>query len=342
MREDLETIGDEAVVPKADTTAYAAFFYEELGFDRVKLLFGGRYDTEDVDPGCDVLDPAFFPLTVEGLPIVGPGVDRKDYSGFSGAIGAIFNPEGRWSVAANVTRNFKAPAGEEVFSFGPHIATQTFEVGNGDLDEETSIGYDLSFRWNLGRFRGEITEYRTDFSDYIFLEETANDPNNPVLVGGQPFDVEPPVVAVYSQADALFQGIEAHADVALLPHLHLEFVGDTVRATNDETDEPFAHIPPMRAGLGIDWDTDLFGVGGEARYASKQNRIDPEIETATSAYTVYNIFGHIQFPSGPVVHRFTARVDNLTDRLYRNHVSIVKDLVPQPGRTARVGYTLVF
>jgi hypothetical protein len=38
----------------------------------------------------------------------------------------------------------------------------------------------------------------------------------------------------------------------------------------------------------------------------------------------------------------TARVDNALNELYRNHLSLVKDLVPEPGRNFKVLYSLRF
>jgi hypothetical protein len=35
------------------------------------------------------------------------------------------------------------------------------------------------------------------------------------------------------------------------------------------------------------------------------------------------------------VHTLTARVDNLDDELYRNHLSYIKDLTPEMGRRLR-------
>ena len=41
-------------------------------------------------------------------------------------------------------------------------------------------------------------------------------------------------------------------------------------------------------------------------------------------------------------HIITFNAYNLTDRLYRNHVSFIKELVPEIGRGIRVGYTMRF
>ena len=42
----------------------------------------------------------------------------------------------------------RAPSAEELFSNGPHIATQSYEVGNPNLRREASWGAEASLRVN--------------------------------------------------------------------------------------------------------------------------------------------------------------------------------------------------
>jgi outer membrane receptor protein involved in Fe transport len=42
------------------------------------------------------------------------------------------------------------------------------------------------------------------------------------------------------------------------------------------------------------------------------------------------------------VNTFTVRLDNATNELYRNHLSLVKDEVPEMGRNFKVVYSVRF
>ena len=42
------------------------------------------------------------------------------------------------------------------------------------------------------------------------------------------------------------------------------------------------------------------------------------------------------------VNIFSAKAFNLTDQLYRNHLSFIKDLAPEIGRGVQFSYTLRF
>jgi iron complex outermembrane receptor protein len=114
-----------------------------------------------------------------------------------------------------------------------------------------------------------------------------------------------------------------------------------VRAENRRTSEPLPFITPPRAGVGLNWASDRYFLGGEVRAAARQDRVAPN-ETETAGYAIYNLFGGVSIPAAGLVHRFTVRLENITDKLYRNHVSRTKDIVAQQGFNAVVAYRLLY
>ena len=54
------------------------------------------------------------------------------------------------------------------------------------------------------------------------------------------------------------------------------------------------------------------------------------------AYAAYS------FNTGRTVNTITARLDNATNALYRNHLSLIKELVPEMGRNVRLLYNVRF
>ena len=72
-----------------------------------------------------------------------------------------------------------------------------------------------------------------------------------------------------------------------------------------------------------------------------QNRVFGE-ETPTEGNTTAKFFGSYSFSKGGVVNTITARLDNATDKLYRNHLNYLKDVLPEIGRSFRLIYTIGF
>jgi iron complex outermembrane receptor protein len=75
--------------------------------------------------------------------------------------------------------------------------------------------------------------------------------------------------------------------------------------------------------------------------ASDQERLF-ENETRTPGYTVFNLGASYTLARQHTAHIFGVDAFNLGDRLYRNHLSFIKDRAPEIGRGVRFTYTMRF
>ena len=116
---------------------------------------------------------------------------------------------------------------------------------------------------------------------------------------------------------------------------------DYVRGDLRTVDQPLPRIPPFRTRVGLNWHRNAFQAGGEVVAVADQDRIFGA-ETPTPGYGTLRLFSAYSFGSGDVVHTVTARLDNATNELYRNHLSLIKDIVPEMGRNFKVVYSLKF
>jgi iron complex outermembrane receptor protein len=97
----------------------------------------------------------------------------------------------------------------------------------------------------------------------------------------------------------------------------------------------------MRLQAGLRYQHNAFQAGGEVRAVADQDRVF-STETPTSGYELLQLFAAYTFGRGQVAHTVTARVDNATNELYRNHLSLIKDLAPEMGRNFKVLYNVRF
>jgi iron complex outermembrane receptor protein len=81
--------------------------------------------------------------------------------------------------------------------------------------------------------------------------------------------------------------------------------------------------------------------GRELLAVAKQDRVFGE-ETPTDGYTLLKLFAAYSFGTNRVVNTITARLDNATNELYRNHLSLIKDFVPEMGRNFKLTYSVRF
>ena len=72
-----------------------------------------------------------------------------------------------------------------------------------------------------------------------------------------------------------------------------------------------------------------------------QNRLS-EFETMTPGYSLVDIFGSYSFGSNSGSHRIVFQLNNLLDETYYNHLSKIKSIMPETGRSMGVQYRYLF
>lgn len=333
-----EAQGAEALSPAVDQRGVAAFGYEEVAWPHVTVQFGGRVDRTNLSPF---------------------GEASRDFTNASGSLGLLYRPAAgneALTFAVSLAQAARAPSLEELFFFGEHHGNFAFEVGNPDLKSERALGLDLSMRWRTRRVSGEVTYFRNSISDYIFARPLTEDefeareeefetrfPGRELSHeghghGGESADMD---LVEYVGADSVLQGVEMHTDVQVTSRVAAEFGLDYVRGALSDGEIPLPRIPPLRVRGGLRYQRNAFQVGAEMMGVADQRRVS-DTESPTAGYGFLKLFAAYSFPSGRTTHTLTGRLDNATNELYRNHLSRVRDVVPEMGRNARVVYSVSF
>ena len=100
-------------------------------------------------------------------------------------------------------------------------------------------------------------------------------------------------------------------------------------------------MPPLKFRGGLRFQRNAFQAGGEVTVAAAQERV-PGLDTPTDDYRLLKLFASYSFDTGGATNTVTARLDNATNTLYRNHLSLIKDLVPEMGRNFKLLYNVKF
>jgi iron complex outermembrane receptor protein len=290
--------------------------YEELTFRHIAFQAGARVDHTSFDP--------------DGAAVERDDVFPRDFTNFSGSLGVLGHLRDDLTLAVSFARAARNPSLEELYNLGPHVGNFAFEIGDPNLPTEIAYGGDLSLRYRGPRLIVEGNAFVNSVSDYIFPFQT-----------GEVDEEEGLPIVNFRSADSDFYGFEAHVDAGLTKELWLIVGGDTVHGELRADGSPLPRIPPYRVWAGLRFERKGFHLEGEVRNVGEQTRIYGA-ETPTDGYTLVNLHGSYQLTTGHTVHVFTVRLDNATDELYRNHLSYIKDLTPEMGRSFRVVYGLKF
>jgi iron complex outermembrane recepter protein len=313
FRRDFDAAGAEAFLRANTTDQIGLFTLQEIELGGGAQFEGAlRYERTDVDS-------QFL------------GVGRS-FDAFSAAVGASFEVSPLIRFGANLSRSERAPAAEELYSDGPHIATQAFEVGDPSLDTESSIGGELFVRAQRPGFQLNGTLYYSRFDNYIFQADTGAEQD------GLP-------VFQYLQADAEYWGFELGVNVDVLQvgdvRLSLDGVADYVEATLQDGGGPVPRIPPLRLLGGVEAGSPRLTGRIEIEHVFEQDRVS-DFESPTDEFTLVNASLTLRPFGRDNASSLILSANNIFDVDARRHASFTKEFVPLAGRDLRATLRVTF
>ncbi|MEW5979902.1 MAG: TonB-dependent receptor [Acidobacteriota bacterium] len=307
LHRDFESSGEEALTPPVTQNALALFALQRLTFEPIRFQFGGRIEYNGYDP---------------------VGLEARSFTGVSGAVGVHVPLWKGGALVSNYTHTYRAPALEELYNHGPHIGNLTFEIGTAALRRELGDGVDFSLRHSAKRVRGQVDIFYYGIRDFVYLAPTG------AVEDGLP-------TAEYRQGNSRFSGMEAGLDFEVRPNFWLKLGMDSVKARLRADDTPLPRIPPLRGRVGLDFLWKGVSIRPGLLLAGAQEKLFPT-ESRTAGYTVVNLDASYTLAQQHLAHNFSVSAFNLGDRLYRNHLSFIKELAPEMGRGVRVTYAMRF
>jgi iron complex outermembrane receptor protein len=239
----------------------------------------------------------------------------------------------------------RAPSAPELYSMGPHDATNTFEIGDSNLSRESAKTVELGLRRASGPLRLDASAYYTRFDNFIYKRLTGITCDDDFASCGTGTGLQQ---VTYAQQNAVFAGVELAVQYDVLPvgpgTLGVDTRYDYVRARlTDGTNVP--RIPPMRIGGGLYYRDDSWFARIGLLHAFAQNLVAP-YESPTAGYD--NLRTELGFRQqltpglGFSEVRFGIVGDNLLNDTMRNSASFKKNEILLPGRGIRAHLALRF
>jgi iron complex outermembrane receptor protein len=319
-------------VPGTDTHNYGLFVLQERRFGPLKLEFGARHDRSHLRPDN--------------------GMAARSFATTSASLGGIWAVNPALDLRFGLDHSERAPAHEELFAAGAHVATGSLEIGDADLRKERGQRVELGLHAHTGRVEFQAAVYHTRFTDFIHLADTG------VVEEAMP-------VRAWAQQDARFTGAEAEATFHLSEgssgDWDLRLFGDVVHArldghgsrelqlavphgshvhTHQVTLANSGHLPriaPARAGGDLRWASGNWRASLGATHYAAQDRV-ADNELASAGYTLVNahLAWRVERSDGKALELF-ADGSNLGNRAAREHTSLLRDYTLLPGRGVAFG-----
>lgn len=307
-QQKLDITGEEALFAgPSKTQKWGLFALEHKQWNDVHFELAARLEHQEIDIDTPQND-----------------FDGTGFS-YSGAANWEFAPNYKLSFVAS--HQERLPLAQELYANGKHFATNTYELGNENLDKEQSNNVELGLHFDNNTFDYHLHVYHNWFDDYIYAQ-TLDRYENFRLVQ-------------YTQDKARFYGAEAEAGYKISPRYKLSVFGDYVRGKIDaEGDAP--RVPAGRLGTKVDVNFgDGFSGLAEYYHVFNQDKI-AAFETETEGYNMLNLgLAYSGKYNQLGDYRVYFKANNLLDDTVYQHASFLST-IPQVGRNFTVGVDFNF
>ena len=324
--------GSYAIVPPTKTNSNALFWIEEGQWNSLQGSLGLRYNNVAQKPNLgtelEVQD------TTSG-PTPGITLQNRNFNLMSYSAGGLWNFMQGYGTGVAYTVSQRAPSAQELYSYGAHESTATFDIGNPNLTKETSHNLEFNIQKTSGLMRGKASIYANRFNNYIYGFYTGSSiVTTPSGGEGDGFSV-----VTAQQAAATIKGIEGELTYNWRQHgLGGRIFGDASQGTFDAGGN-LPLQPAPRLGAEIAHQHNGWLTNAAYIYSYQQNRLaNWEIGPAPS----YNLLN--------AGISYTERVKDVNWTVYINLKNLLNEQIryattpmavrlyaPQPGRSLMVG-----
>ena len=225
------------------------------------------------------------------------------------------NMEWRFEIGSKT----RAPSYQELYLWLPLQATNGLAdgrtyVGNLELQEERSNEIVVGFSTVAGRFAVAPQVFFRSIDDYIQGTPSSNMVANMVstMMSGNP-------ALEWSNVDAEIWGADIAWKYAFSNRLFLDGVATAVKGRRTDVSDNLYRLAPFNGSVGLTYETDSWSLKSEVVVYAKQDKVSSyNEEQSTPGYELVNL-ALAWSPTASL--RVEARVDNLLDETYQDHVT---------------------
>lgn len=269
----------------------------------------------------------------------------QQYNNTTATLGATYQVSSAVGLDFNAGSGWRAPSVYELYAYGIHGATATFEVGDSTLKVEKSYDLTTSLHYESEKLYAEIGVYVNYINNYIYLQPQA----------GKPDAVVETIAGVFprynfTQTDALFKGTDLDVKWHIAKHVTYEPKVTLVYANDLTNHDYLVLIPPQRFQNSIEYRwrklgkmTNVFISIGNTIVA-KQTRVPPNSDFVPPP-DGYNLF----FASigcsiflGKQEMSISLQGNNLSNVAYRDYLDFFRYYTDEPGRSIQLKIRIPF
>lgn len=336
-----QTLIEGKLAPTASEKGCALYVFEEADYEKWIFQTGLRYDTKKI----------YAPTNGTNAPFVTAGIfdatnNQQTFSGFSGSLGSTYRLAPHWNIAGNIARGFRSPSIFELYAGGIHGGVQAYQLGNPDLNAETTWGGDLALRYKDEKTKASLSVYHTIINDYIYLANTGT------YTGALPNMKN-------EQTNATMQGIEFSLDTFITDTTRLDGGFELIRGRDTTNDRKLTMMPANNLRLAIHQNVGSLGTLDNSTFSiTMKSAVSQSVAGAyepfaqyntmpfgtadTAGYTVWGLGYNADIGIGAQKAQLGIKVTNVLDIQYRDFLDTYKGYTLAMGRDVSLTLRMPF
>ncbi|MCX6280878.1 MAG: TonB-dependent receptor [Bacteroidetes bacterium] len=331
--------GTQYLIPDYDLQDLGGFVYMKKTWEKFTFNLGLRYDYRHIKSYSLYLDTLGHAATAGDTLFKG---FSRDFSAFTGSTGMTFRLNKSVNFKFNVGRGFRAPNISELIANGLHEGTFRYEIGNPDLNPETSLQIDGEISWETKFLNLSFNGYYNIIDNFIYYRN----------LNGEKKEVNGVWYPVYRyvQGNSLLKGFEVELDIHPIEALHFDNNLDYVWGENLSTGIPLPFIPALHLTDQVKWTFKTHKTSAlkqpyiqlELETHFTQDRIDV-FETVTPGYVLLNFNIGTKLKVKNQIWTLYISGKNVLDEKYFDHLSRLKEVgIYNMGRRITFGLVIPF
>ena len=239
----------------------------------------------------------------------------------------------KFTTQASLAYMERLPSSQELLWNGFHHATESYILGDRDLDKERSINLDVNMLYaHNENFNSKLSAYYYHFYNYIY--------QSPLTQNGtaisDPFHLSPVWEMSGVGAKIYGLGIEESYKKALGKHKFTNTLQLNMLRGELNEGGNIPRMAPYNATASVEHQYENLTSKISYKWVD-QSRNTAVNETQTDGYQFLNASINYEQKLGKHRLNYWLKGENLTDDIAKNHISFLKETAPLPGRAIIAG-----
>jgi len=318
--------------PNTDEINLSLFGFREKEFNGITIQASSRFEFLAVKPEIS---------NFSSVNIVQEQIKERNFYYGSYALGVFKNWQ-NWKMSSNVMLLQRAPGIEDLFSDGPHLGSYSYEIGEPNLGLELTQGIEASLSYQKNRLASTLTAY-SNYSPNFHLSSKIGDgyvPGSDWIEwgsGSSGWLYKYKMRGLKTRIYGIEFDINYKADYVMISVDYSTVIGNNI-----SEGIPLPYIPPSKSRIKFIFEEiKNFTPTLQITQAFSQNRLG-EFEQPTNGYTLIDLFGSYDLNVGNGSHKIIFQFNNILDEIHYNHLSKIKTIMPEMGRSVSIQYRFLF